>query len=369
MAEPGTLALADLHDHRRGGHFGAWLRWFADEFAARFEHVVVLTPRVRPARSLFGPRRNRPENLSFRRLPRALRRSFDREALRRAAGRGRVHVFVMWAYDLVELDPGPPADVPWAGLGGMSWVRRGHTEGAAGLERELVELVAGDPACKAILQPDGYLRDVPEKALWVPGIEDFGLPERPGAPATTIRERRRDTLAVGAFGNLYGRRVVDELLRLARVQPDVQFVLAGKLSPETVDPELRPLLADGALPNLLVVPGFIEGEENLNAAITEVDAVFIDGTNYPVQSGVVSKAIHFGKWVVTPASNSWTSDLVADRGVGISYESREAPLVDAWAQWKRSGGPERAREASASITNPHLIARAFDELAARLAGR
>lgn len=30
------LALVDLYDHDRGGHFGHWLVWFAIEFSSRF---------------------------------------------------------------------------------------------------------------------------------------------------------------------------------------------------------------------------------------------------------------------------------------------------------------------------------------------
>ena len=364
---PSTLVLVDFHDHRRGGHYGAWLRWFADEFAARFEHVSIVTPRPRLSRGLFGPD---PPRVSFHRLPRRLRRSFDLEALRRFGHRrnGRVHVFVMWAYDLLELDGGPPSDIPWAGLGGLSWLARGHAGDAADAERRVLELADASPTCRAIVHPDGYLRETPGNTVWVPGIDDFSLPATIGEPAMTISARKRSELSVGAFGHLYGRRCVDELLRLAKVQPDVQFVLAGKLLPETVDAELRPLLDEGALPNLLVVPGFIESEENLNAAIAAVDAVFIDGRNYPVQSGVISKAIRFGKCVLTPHSDAWTSDLIADRGVGLAYHSRDTPLLDAWRQWKESGGPDSARGASAELTNPRVIAAAFERIVERLVG-
>jgi hypothetical protein len=159
---------------------------------------------------------------------------------------------------------------------------------------------------------------------------------------------------------------VDELLRLAQAQQDVRFVLAGKLTLDTVHPGLRPLLADAVLPNLIVIPGFIDGEENLNAAIDAVDAVFIDGANYPVQSGIVCKALHFGKWIVTSDGDSWTRDIVAEYGVGIAYPSRDAPLAAEWEHWTRTEGPARSRHASADLTDPRKVADAFDAIVERL---
>src|SRR5512138_1191401 len=90
-----ALALVDFHDHTRGGHFGHYIRWFARELSARFDEVYVVTPRPESTRALFaqgGP----PANVSFHRLPRAMRRKkgkrFELEALRSLPGARRRHL-------------------------------------------------------------------------------------------------------------------------------------------------------------------------------------------------------------------------------------------------------------------------------------
>lgn len=367
-ADAYTLAVIDFEDHRRGGHFGAWLRWFTTEFAARFDYVTVVTPNPRSSQSLFAAA---PANVSFERLPKRFQATFDLGSLfkarRGANGPGAEHrrAFVMWGYDLLSRAVAP-SPVPWAALGGMSWHKRGNSGAAAEMERELLSLFAESPACSAFFQPDGYLLVGTPKAVWIPDVEDVALPARLSEPAATIRERRRAELSIGAFGNLYGRRCVDELLRLAQAQPGVQFVLAGKLVADTVDADLFPLLEDGALPNLVILPGFIEGEENLNAAIDAVDGVFIDGANYPVQSGIVCRALHFGKWLVTSSGDSWTSDLIADKGTGLTYQTTSDDLFAAWVEWKASGGERRSRKASEALRDPVAVAAAFDAIAERL---
>lgn len=355
-----TLALVDLHPHQRGGHFGTLLKWYASEFSERFAHVAVVTPKPRDTRKLFGRRRARPANVSFHALPAPVSQSFDLSALDAQCA------FVMWSYDLLELRPLAASGVPWAGLGGMSWFVRGHDDGAAGLERDLADLFSETGDCVGAFQPDGYIDPPVEKAMWVPDVRDLRLPGRTGGAAATIRRRRSAELTVGVFGNLYGRRCVNELLRLAQVQPDVQFVLAGKVMPETVDEELRPLLGDRPLPNLLIAPGYIDGEDNLNAAIDSVDAVFIDGANYPVQSGIVCKGLHFGKWILTSPGDSWTRDLIADRQVGLAYASRDADLIGSWRAWQQSGGPQRAHQTADDLGDPAKVAAAFDAIADRL---
>jgi len=142
--------------------------------------------------------------------------------------------------------------------------------------------------------------------------------------------------------------------------------VAGNVFEETVEPELRPLLRERALPNLLVVPGFIETEEELNDAIAAVDAVFIDGKSYPVQSGIVCKAVELGRCILTPVSNSWTNDFVMEWQVGIVYESRHDSLAEAWARWKAAGGEARCRAASSFVRDPVAVAACFDRLSNEL---
>jgi hypothetical protein len=366
--QPGrAIALVDLHQHTRGGHFGTWLRWFAGQFSTRFDDVHVVTPDPRLTETLF--RDGALGNVTFHPLPRALRKRFDADALRGIRGVRREHLcaFLMWGYDLLDRPPvRPDSAVPWATLVGLSWSTRGHDNKTAGMERRLVELLQGSPSCRAFLQPDGYLTRVPGKAVPLPDLEDVSRPPRPTALAERIRAHAGGRLCLGAFGLLTGFRVLDELLPLAKAQPDVRFVMAGKIDADSVAPELRPLLAEGALPNLLAVPGFIATEEELNEAIAATDAVFIDGARYPVHSAIACKAVEFGVGVVTPRSNSWTEDFIRDRGVGIVYDSRTDDLAGAWGRWKADGGEARCRAASAWMRDDAGMAACFDRVAGAL---
>ncbi len=364
-----ALALLDLHPHTRGGHFGAWLRWFATELASRFDEVLVVTPSPRETRALFAADGCERPKITFHRLPRRLRSRLDLEVLRDLEGarRRNLAAFVMWGYDLVALRPASsPSTVPWGALGGVSWLARTDGQGAADLERQLQALFDGSPAFRAFVHPDAYVAARFPKGIVVPDIEDVGLPPAVTERARRIRAHAGGRFSVGAFGMISGYRCLDELLPLAQVQPEVRFVVAGKIAMPTVAPELRHLLEPGALPNLLVLPGFIPTEEELNEAIAAVDALFVDGRRYPVQSGIVVKGVHFGRCVLTPRSCSWTSDFVAEHGVGITYADRTEALADAFARWRADGGEARSRRASAAVRNPRDVAASFDRLVREL---
>jgi len=234
------------------------------------------------------------------------------------------------------------------------------------MEKQLQSLFQSSPSCRAFLQPDQYLIDGTEKAIWIPDLEDVSRPERPSGLAERIRAHGADRFCVGAFGIISGYRCLNELLPLAQAQPDVRFVVAGRMLEETVAPEFMSLLQDGALPNLLLIPGFIPTEKELNDAIAASDAVFIDGKSYPVQSGVVCKAVEMGRCILTPQSNSWTNDFVLEWGVGIIYESRHDSLAEAWGRWKSDGGEARCLAASSFIRNPDAVAACFDRVSYEL---
>jgi glycosyltransferase involved in cell wall biosynthesis len=221
------------------------------------------------------------------------------------------------------------------------------------------------------MQADRYVADDDERAIWVPDLENVALPscgEKPGRVAA-IERHRGDTFSVGCFGFLTGPRCLNEILLLAQRHPDVRFVIAGKLFIDSVDEALRPLLENRATGNILVLSGFIEDDRELNAAINAVDAVFIDGRSYPVQSTVVCRAAHFGKCIVTPQSNSWTADFIRDTGAGIEYDSVDDDMAALWSRWRESGGAERSRCASAQTRDPAATRASFDSIANRLLSR
>ena len=377
-----ALAVVDYQPHTRGGHFGPWLKWFVRELAARFDRVAVFTPSAAQTANLLGFDGTARGNVACHALPPGPRKAFYRlkrnrcplvkimARARREAPDAQWHAFVMWGDDLLihQVAEGE-SGAAFATLGGNSWTRRGRTGRAARREDELARLCDAHPDCAALLVPDQFMITAEDrKTLWIPGYENVELPADGAISPTvdTIRQHIAGALSVGSFGMLGGGRAVNAMLRLALLHPSVRFVLAGKLDVESVAADLRPLLAERRPENLLVISQFFERDADLNAAMNSVDAVLLDGTDYPVHSGIVSRGLAFGKCILTPACDSWTADVVRTCDAGIAYADPAADLADEWRRWRERGGPERSRNAAADLMGPKAIAQAFDTLTHRL---
>lgn len=359
----------DLYDHHRGGHFGYWLVWFATEFSARFDAVVVITPTPSATRRLFAEKVPKlPRHIFFAKLHRLGGKCLDLQSL---ANNSRAHIpvshfFFMWGYDLAGIDFVNADRMPWATLFGFSWLYRSKNFDAKKREHELLQLVESDNTCKGFFQPDFYLRNNHNKAVWITDIENIELVHQETELARRIRDFRQDKLCVGAFGMLTGNRCVNEMVLLARDQPEIRFILAGRLMSNTFRQDLAEDLLGDNLKNLMVLPGFIKSDEELNAAISAVDVIFIDSRNYPVQSGIVTKGMHFGKWVLSSPGNSWTNDLIEQEGVGYIYSDRSTDIIAAWMDWKERNGEAISRGYSEKVRDPAMVAACFDELTRRL---
>jgi hypothetical protein len=385
-----AIAVVDLHSFARGGHFALWHVWFGREFARRFDQVLLITPDPEGLETYLQSMHDSLEsNITVHAAPGRLRKTFDLQLLRAlpVADGARLHAFMMWAFDLPPARSDLPgyrlrvrrvidrlafrapwfgAEIPWGALTGISSYMRGVAGPTAEMERRLVEFFVKSGSCKVFLQADGYVGKSLAKAQWVPDIENVDLPPDRTALARRIRDHAAGRFCIGAVGILAGYRCIDEILPLALAHPEIRFVLAGKVYEQTVRPDLLPILQERTPSNVLFVPGFIDGETELNAAIDTIDAIFVDGSRYPVQSGIVCRAIHFGKCIVTPDSNSWSSDLIREWGVGINYPSIQDDIEDRWRQWRNDGGPGRARKASLHLRNPDAVAKCFDSVSARL---
>jgi hypothetical protein len=384
MRAHGTRALAviDYAEHSRGGHFGPYLIWIVREFACRFERVLLFTPHPRGTRLLFQSKGGSiPGNISFQVLPPGPRKRFWRlkrrqcplvtvaEKAHEVVNGQTLAAFIMWGYDLLEPGVAGANGVPWATMGSNSYSARGHLDLTAQKELQLEALCGGDPDCRSLLLLDKYVvsADV-QKAQWLPGYENVELPMGGSAIVQTIRGFAGGRFCVGMLGNLTGPRGVNEVLELAQRQPEIRFVLVGRLFDFTVRKDLQPLLKTGALKNVLMVPGFLKDERELNAAVQAVDSVLLDGRNQPSHSGILTKALFHRKFLLTPECHSWVADVIGEFGTGLSYPDPRVDFVAAWQAWQQNGGPERSRKAAMRMMDPEAISSCFDELARRLGG-
>jgi hypothetical protein len=361
--------MIDFHHHQRGGHFGPWLRWFACEFSRRFDHLDIVTPEPESTRELFrAASKGLDEQFSFLRFPIRMRRRFRLGKLMEGLHdtRGNAAAFIMWGYDLCDCRALDLTDYPWATLLGISWYFRQVSGPAFEKERRLLDIVESNDCCRGFFQPDQYLENRHPESVWVTDLEDVESSNVATPLLESISDFAAGGLCIGVFGMLHGYRCIDEVLALAREHPDVRFVLAGKIFVEGVRTDLRPDLEPGARENLLVWPSFIESNGELNAAISSVDGLFIDGHRYPVQSGIVCRGLHFGKWILSSAGDSWTNDVIEDGAVGFAYRERSEDIVGHWTSWKNSGGTERSKAYSQRLRDPETVASCFDLMASRL---
>jgi hypothetical protein len=378
------IAVIDYQDHSRGGHFGPWLKWFVREFTQRFDSLLVFTPLPEHTRELLGMSGREEGNIACHELPPGPRKAFYRlkrnrcplsKIMARAAQlapEADRHAFIMWGDDLLIHNVAQGASgVPFGTLGGNSFSRRGHSGRAAQREVELARLCEIHPDCRALLVPDQFMiAETDAKTVWIPGYENVELPsggeEVRAESVQAIQAHVAGRFSVGSFGMLGGGRAVNEMLWLSQLHAGIRFVLAGKIDVESVRDELRPLLAAERPANLLVIPSFFATDREMNAAMNSVDAVLLDGSHYPVHSGIVSRGLAFGKCILTPASNSWTADVARVHEAGIAYADRGGDLEAQWRQWRDGGGEGRSRAAAAALMGDEAIARSFDTLAARL---
>jgi len=359
------LLLIDLKDHRRGGHFGPWLKWFAQEFSTRFDLVRIITPKPKNTKSLFSKDERRC--FKFNKLSKKHRTALPLDELCDSYNtKGQsTSCFIMWGPDLNKRRI-PEKLPPWATVIGLSISRRHPELKEAVEEHETLQIVESSHNCRGFFQADHFLKNIPNKAVWLPDLENIELLNTRSELVTKIQAFRSDTFTVGVFGILAGPRCLHALVELAREHPNIRFVLVGKLLSKRINKSATQFLEENPHRNLFLHAGFIEKEEELNSAIDCVDAVLIDGSHYPQHSGVVSKAIYMGKCILSPDSNSWTCELIKAEGVGIAYESAKLDLLKEWKIWHSNNGPQRSRETSRQLRRLDSVKASFDTITHQL---
>jgi hypothetical protein len=371
-----AIAVIDFEVHTRGGHFGDWLVFFANEFAKRFDHVLVYTPDPVKTAGLFesAPEARRA-NITLAKLPQGKRRRLFSsrrkkcslgEVFREAeklAPSSRVCGFVTWGYDLEAPETLVNLTAhPWATLVNPTWHERGFKNAAAQRDAELLKLLNSISQCVRMLWWDHFaISRKHSNVLWIPGRTQLQLASTQPPLVERIRAHAGDRFLIGSPGILTGPRGVNEMVRLAGRHPDIRFVLAGKLVRESVDPDLLSKL-DAARPaNLMLAEGYLD-EPQLNAVVKAADAFFIDGAAHPQHTSIAIKALFFGKCLLTTESNSWMRDVIQKWDAGVVYTNRDMDLTAAWQQWRSSGGPDNALRAAEALASERDIAACFDEL-------
>lgn len=369
LASDSHLLLIDFHPFSRGGHFGQYMHWFAREFCSRYDWVTALSPNAEVLEAHFRTYEMEiPANLRFGTLSRVDRKIFDLDRLARqhTSRFEQVEAFIMWGYDLQEFKRRRKPNLPWATMMGISWLHRGKREDNRARELALLEILKDDFCCKAFLQPDQFLNDRHEQSIWLPDIQPVERLVRDTQLVDRIRRHSERGLSIGCFGILTGLRCMDVLLQLAQAQPQVRFVAAGRLVEDSIRNDLHCLLEPGRLENLLIIPGFIDTEFELNSALCAVDGLLMDSSRYPVQSGMVSKALYHGLWLLSTEADSWTNDIIRQYRAGHVLGCFSDDLPSLYRTWQASGGPAAVQTLARELREPEKVAACFDSLCRRL---
>lgn len=271
----------------------------------------------------------------------------------------------MFAYDLEKLTH-PKKLPPWGTFFLQSRITRNPRLEGADLEARVLKLVTGLDNYKGYFELDCYISKPDPLAVPLLDLENIELTQSSTPLIQRLEEFSKHKFTIGIFGILTGPRCMDEFLRLATANPTINFACIGKVRKKTLSPESIDLLNKETAENLFIHPIFIDDERVLNSAINTVDAVFIDGRNYPQHSGIVSKAISFSKCIISPEANAFVCDLIKEENTGFTYKPPSSDLLSHLNEWNEIYGPNKSAAAAQELRNPAKVSNCFKQMARQL---
>jgi hypothetical protein len=151
-------------------------------------------------------------------------------------------------------------------------------------------------------------------------------------------------ITIGIVGQLYGYRGVNNLISIVSKNRGLRIFLWGQERWQTVDPFKRFVLTFlvGKKQKFLL-DKHLASDADLNHAFTHLDALYIDGVNYPSPSGIAVRARNFGLPVLVEdgesylkAKSSMDGGIIVERFVRMSQRR----IIDAIEIGKSLNVPE-----------------------------
>jgi hypothetical protein len=180
---------------------------------------------------------------------------------------------------------------------GIIWANAIRSSGCVGL-------LTWDPLITQIRNPKiktGILKDFQPSDVSIPSPEliDTNVPNR-----------------VGFFGQLFAYRGLSLFIEIATKNPDIQVFAVGKRPPAISRAEgrkeaklWRRLMT---LPNVTILDRYIHSDQELNFYISKMQLICLDTRNYPVPSGIVTRARNLGTPVAITSSDSAIFSIYSD---------------------------------------------------------
>ncbi|WP_237228584.1 hypothetical protein [Rubinisphaera sp. JC750] len=141
------------------------------------------------------------------------------------------------------------------------------------------------------------------KAHWIPDVSPTDLPDIEPPFCDEVRQFAKGRKIVLLYGHINRRKRLPELVELFETTPpnDACLVVVGKLNLDAFSPQTRTrieqLIRNGH-PRILIRPGYIERECDLNAIVNLADTLFAYYGTYSLSSNVLYKAAAFNKPVI-----------------------------------------------------------------------
>jgi len=131
---------------------------------------------------------------------------------------------------------------------------------------------------------------------------------------SAVRVARKESPKIGLVGQLYDYRGSERLIAWSRLNPKLEFKLAGQA--KDTAKKLCGTKNSFNKKNLYILDEFFETDDELNLAISKLDYLFIDSERYPVPSGIALRARSLGIPVLISGGDSFYSDeALIDRGI------------------------------------------------------
>jgi glycosyltransferase involved in cell wall biosynthesis len=146
------------------------------------------------------------------------------------------------------------------------------------------------------------------KLLAMPEMADLSAPKPDDERAAKVRRFAAGRKIVGLLGNIAPRKGVREFLALAQIAarqaPELCFLLAGELSPNSCTPrecrELEAMIATRSA-NCAFFPERIPEGAEFNALVAACDVIYAVYREFPFNSNLLTKAAHWRRPVLVSA--------------------------------------------------------------------
>jgi hypothetical protein len=172
--------------------------------------------------------------------------------------------------------------------------------------------------CVGLLTWDPRVHQIRNSKIKIGVLKDF-QPSKVSIPSQQLIDISIPN-RVGFFGQLFAHRGLSMLVDMAIKNPDIHVFAVGKRRTINSGAELRKennlWRRLNALPNATVLDKYIGSNEELNYYISKMQLICLDTRNYPVPSGIVTRARNLGVPVaLTSRDSAIFSIYTADPGV------------------------------------------------------